>query len=93
MLATIVHQSVELVKFIGALKLNLKSAPLQHVTNVADALVVASERRKKTLSALNRQQVEPPTDEFALADSFRQSPWRAEDVRHRTLLFFGQVGG
>ena len=87
MLATIVHQSVELVKFIGALKLNLKRAPLQHVTNVADALVVASERRKKTLSALNRQQVAPPTDEFALADSFRQSPWRAEDVRQRVLLF------
>lgn len=41
-------------------------------------------RRKKTL---NRQQVAPPTDEFALADSFRQSPRRAEDVRHRVFLF------
>lgn len=87
MLATIVHQSIQLVKFLGALKLNLKAAPLQHLTNVADALVVASERRKKTLSALNRQQVDAPTDEFALADSFRQSPWQAADVRHQTLLF------
>lgn len=87
MLAIIVHQSVQLVKFISALKLNLKGAPLQHVTNVADALVVASERRKKTLSALNRQHVAPSTDEFALADSFRQSPWCAEDVRHQALLF------
>ena len=74
MLPIIVSQSVQLVKFIAALGLTLKPAALQHVTNVADELVVASERRKKTLSALNRQQVEPLTDEYAVADCFRHSP-------------------
>jgi len=86
-LPIIVHQSVQLVKFIAALGLVLKPAALQHVTNVADELVVASERRKKTLSALNRQQVEPPTDEYAVADCFRQSPWQAADVRQAVLVF------
>jgi hypothetical protein len=86
-LPIIVHQSVQLVKFIAALGLALKPAALQHVTNIADELVVASERRKKTLSALNRQQVEPPTDEYAVADCFRQSPWQAADVRQAVLVF------
>jgi hypothetical protein len=86
-LPIIVHQSVQLVKFIAVLGLTLKPAALQHVTNIADELVVASERRKKTLSALNRQQVEPPTDEYAVADCFRQSPWQAADVRQAVLVF------
>ena len=87
MLPIIVHQSVQLVKFIASLSLTLKPAALQHVTNIADELVVASERRKNTLSALNRQQVEPPTDEYAVADCFRQSPWQAADVRRAVLVF------
>lgn len=90
MLATIVRQSVQLVKFITALNLNIKPAPLQHITNTADELVVASERRKKTLSALNRQHVEPPTDEYARADSFRESPWHADDLRIKALVFLVQ---
>ena len=49
--------------------------------------MVASKRRQKTLAALHRQHVTPPTDVFALADSLRQSPWQAEDVRHPILLF------
>jgi hypothetical protein len=87
MLATIIKNSVSLVKFIGLLGLTLKAAPLQHVTDVADALVVASARRKRTLSALNRCFLEPPTDAYALADCFRESPWRAEDVRAKVLAF------
>ena len=87
MLATIIKNSASLVKFISLLGLTLKAAPLQHLTNVADALIVASERRKKTLSALNRCFVEQPTDAFALADCFRESPWSAEDVRSRVLHF------
>jgi hypothetical protein len=63
MLPMIIKNSVLLVKFIALLGLTLRPAPLQHLTNVADALVVASERRKKTLSALNRCLLEPPTDE------------------------------
>jgi len=87
MFATIIKNSVLLVKFIALLGLTLKPAPLQHLTDVADALVVAAERRKKTLSALNRCFVEPSTDEYALADCFRASPWQAEDVRTHVLCF------
>lgn len=85
--ATIIRNSVLLVKFIGLLGLTLRPAPLQHLTNVADALVVASERRKKTLSALHRCLLEPPTDEYALADCFRASPWDADEVRLKVLRF------
>jgi hypothetical protein len=63
MLATIIKNSVLLVKFIALLNLSLRPAPLQHLTNVADALIVASERRKKSLSALHRYLREPPSDE------------------------------
>jgi hypothetical protein len=87
MLPMIIKNSVLLVKFIAVLGLTLKPAPLQHLTNVADALIVASERRKKSLSALNRCLLEPPTDEYALADCFRASPWHAEDVRTQVLQF------
>ena len=87
MLPIIIKNSVLLVKFIALLGLTLKPAPLQHLTNVADALIVASERRKKTLSALNRCLLEPPTDEYALADCFRESPWKAEGVRSKVLQF------
>jgi hypothetical protein len=59
----ILKNSVLLVKFIALLGLTLRAAPLQHVTNVADALGVASEPRKKTLSALHCYLLEPPTDE------------------------------
>jgi len=45
-LPIIVHQSVQLVKFIVALGLTLKPAALQHVAYIAVELVVASERRK-----------------------------------------------
>ena len=85
MLATIIKNSVMLVKFIALLGLALKPAPLQHLTNVADGLIVGSARRKKTLSALNRHRLEPPTDEYALADCCRESPWQAEEVRAKVL--------
>lgn len=87
MLATIIKNSVLLVKFIALLGLTLNVAALQHVTDVADALIVASERRKKTLSALHRYLFAPASDEYALADSFRQSPWQAEDMRGKLLAF------
>jgi hypothetical protein len=85
MLATIIKNSAVLVKFIAVLGLTLNPAALRHVTNVADALIVASERRKKTLSALHRCLVVPPSDEYALADSFRQSPWAAAEMREKVL--------
>lgn len=85
--AMIIKNSVLLVKFIALLGLTLRPAPLRHLTNVADALVVASERRKKTLSALHRCLLEPPTDEYAVADCFRASPWEAAEVRLKVLRF------
>lgn len=86
MLAHIIRNSIELCKFITALDIKLNAAQRQHVTDVADALIV-SERRKKTLSALNRDLVQPSADEYALADCFRQSPWYAHDLRYKLLVF------
>jgi hypothetical protein len=86
MLAHIVSNSVELCKFISHLGLKLTNPQLRHVTDVADALIV-SEARRKTLSALNRELVDPPSDEYALADCFRESPWTAQQVRTRLLAY------
>ena len=82
MLAHIVSNSVELCKFIAHLGLKLTKSQPRHVTNVADALVV-SEVRRKTLSVLHRELLDPPSDQYALADCFRESPWTAEQVRSR----------
>ena len=84
--AHIVFNSVELCKFIVHLRLKLTKPQLRHVTNVADALVV-SEARRKTLSALQRELLDPPSDQYALADCFRESPWTAEQVRTRLLMY------
>ena len=82
----IVSNSVELCKFIARLGLKLTHPQLRHVTNVADALVV-SEARRKTLSALQRELLDPPSDQYALADCFRESPWTAEHIRSRLLVY------
>lgn len=85
MLAHIVSNSVELCKFIARLGLKLTKPQLRHVTNVADALIV-SDARRKTLSALHRELLDPPSDRYSLADCFRESPWTAEHVRTRLLV-------
>jgi len=86
MLAHIVSNSVELCKFIARLGLKLTNPQRRHVTNVADALIV-SDARRKTLSALHRELLDPPSDQYALADCFRESPWTAEEVRTRLLVY------
>ncbi len=86
MLAHIVSNSVELCKFIARLGLKLTNPQLRHVTNVVDALIV-SEARRKTLAALHRELLDPPSDQYALADCFRESPWTAEQVRSRLLVY------
>jgi hypothetical protein len=53
---------------------------------MADALIV-SEARRKTLAALHRELLDPPSDQYALADCFRESPWTAEQVRSRLLVY------
>ena len=75
MLAHIVANSVELCKFITRLRLTLSKPQMRHVINVADALIV-SEARRKSLAALHRELLDPPSDQYALADCFRASPWR-----------------
>lgn len=86
MLAHIVANSVELCKFIARLGLKLTNPQLRHVTNVVDALIV-SEARRKTLSALHRELLDPSSDQYALADCFRESPWTAQQVRSRLLVY------
>ena len=76
MLAHIVANSVELCKFITRLRLTLSKPQMRHVINVADALIV-SEARRKSLAALHRELLDPPSDQYALADCFRARPWSA----------------
>jgi Transposase DDE domain len=86
MLTWIVSQSLELCKFISLLGLSLSIPQLRHVTNVADALITA-DGKHKTLRKLNGTLHDPPTDEFAVADCFRRSPWTGADLRTRVLIF------
>ncbi len=86
MLTWIVSQSLELCKFISLLGLSLSIPQLRHVINVADALITA-DGKHKTLRKLNGTLHDPPTDEFAVADCFRQSPWTGADLRTRVMLY------
>jgi DDE superfamily endonuclease len=86
MLTWIVTQSLELCKFTALLGLSLTKPQARHVTNVADALIT-SEGKHKTLRRLNGTRLDPPTDEFAVADCFRTSPWTATELRTRVLIF------
>jgi len=86
MLAHIVANSVELCKFITRLRLTLTKPQMRHVINVADALIV-SEARRKSLAALHRELLDPPSDQYALADCFRESPWSAEQIRKQLLVY------
>jgi len=84
MLRRIVSNSVELVKFIRGLGLKLSRPQEAHVLNMADALLVSDER--KTYASLNRQLVEAK-DDSTVAHSFRESPWKAQDLRGKVLVF------
>ncbi len=86
MLTWIVSQSLELCKFISLLGLSLSIPQLRHVINVADALITA-DGKHKTLRKLNGTLHDPPTDEFAVADCFRQSPWMGAELRARVMLY------
>jgi len=84
MLRRIVTNSVELVKFVFALGLSVSRPQRQHVLNLADAILVSDER--KTIANLNRQLVEAK-DDSSVAHTFRDSPWQANDLRGRILVF------
>lgn len=84
MLRRIVTNSVELVKFVFALRLSLSRPQQQHVLNLADAILVSEER--KTIANLNRQLVEAK-DDSSVQHTMRDSPWQAHDVRYKVLVF------
>jgi hypothetical protein len=79
MLTRIVHNSPRVCTFIDLLDLDLSKPQLQHILNLADALLVCED--EKTLAALQRQFIQAP-DASNMADFLRISPWQVEDVRN-----------
>jgi hypothetical protein len=84
MLTRILHNSPKLCEFVEHLDLPLTQPQLQHVINLADALLVCDS--EKTLSELQRQFVEC-VDASNMADTLRIAPWTAEDIRCRVGAF------
>lgn len=84
MLTHILHNSPSLCTFIEQLGLRLSQPQLQHVRNLADALLVCDST--KTLAALQRQFVEC-TDVSNMADTLRIAPWTAADLHQPVGTF------
>jgi hypothetical protein len=78
MLKTIADVSPQLAAFVLTLQLPLSRPQLRHVSQVADALITTE--GSKTLSALYRHIVDDPCPKAA-ADTFREAPWTADDLR------------
>jgi hypothetical protein len=78
MLTRILHNSDKLCTFLEQLNLQLSQPQVDHLLNMADALLVCED--KKTLAALQRQFVEAP-DASNMADFLRISPWQIQAVR------------
>jgi len=78
MFPKISSSSKALSDFILALPLSLSKPQMRHALDVVDSLIICESN--KTLSALNRQLLEPK-DVYALADFFTYSPWDSEQVR------------
>ena len=88
MLRQIFKNSKRLEAFLLALHLNLYEPQRRHITNILDALLVCDE--KKSLSALHRQLVNPPSDVYALCDCFRDSPWEGAYLRQQAQPYLVQ---
>ncbi len=78
MLKTIAEVSPVLLSFIEDLGLPLSRPQKRHIAQVADALITTE--GSKTLSALYRNIVGDPCPKAA-ADTFREAPWTADDLR------------
>jgi len=94
MAARIIAPSSELRGFMDGLQLPLNRPQFQHVLEIADAFLVCE--GEKTFAALNRELVDP-RDVYAIADCFRESPWKADDLRQPLYQYllpwaFGQLG-
>jgi len=97
MLPMIVQHSEALTNFVLALQLALFQPQIRHLLQLVDALLVCNQR--KTLSNLSRLLHLTP-DPKALADFFRESPWRVEQISQprkqfmlRTLLALAAKAG
>jgi hypothetical protein len=88
MLTRILHNSPCLRAFIEQLDLSLSQPQLQHVLNLADALLVCDST--KTLAELQRQFVEC-VDVSNMADTLRIAPWRAADIRQPVGAFLARA--
>lgn len=75
MLPVIVQHSEALATYIFALQLALYQPQIRHLLQIVDALIVCNQR--KTLSDLSRL-FHVSLDPKALADFFRESPWRVD---------------
>ncbi len=84
MLTRILHNSPSLCTFLEQLGLALSQPQLQHVLNLADALLVCDST--KTLAELQRQFVEC-VDASNMADTLRIAPWCAGDLRQPVGTF------
>jgi len=78
MLKSIAEIAPELLNFIETLELPPSRPQKQHVVQVTDALITTE--GSKTLSILNRSIVGDPCPKAA-ADTFREAPWTADDIR------------
>jgi hypothetical protein len=72
------HHAPKLIQFLLLLKLTLSRPQRKRFTHMVDALLVCDTRT--SLSALCRLFVCEP-DPSAVDDCYRESPWRADDVR------------
>ncbi len=84
MLTHILHNSPSLCTFIEHLQLPLSQPQLQHVRNLADAVLVCD--APKTLAAWQRQFVEC-VDVSNMADTLRIAPWTAADLHQPVGTF------
>jgi hypothetical protein len=88
MLKTIAQPAPELASFVEALNLPLSRPQQRHVTQIADSLFTTE--GNKTLSAMYRHIVGDPCSKSA-ADTFREAPWMADDLRISLREFLVQT--
>ena len=82
MLTRILHNNAQLCTFIDGLDLPVTRPQRQHITNMADALLMTD--APKTLAELQRQFVRT-TDPSNIADCLRIAPWSAAPLRRNLL--------
>ena len=90
MLTWIVAHSETLCNFLKPLLIGFSEAQERHALNFIEALLVCPAKHK-TLAALTRLLRLDHTDEYALADFFRVSPWEAGPVQRAVTGFLLRI--